>query len=213
MLGLIAAAGVLLAGCDSTSDGSARSVSDSNQPASTGLSSDSSGAHNPDRADGDLPQNGAPAVNDPLDVGVVKDDLCAAITDDQAERFPGELVESGTDGEDYCTWKYEKDMFRLGYINGELDLDNPKGLSKYYGNVNEDIVTVDPVGSVNGYPAVQLDIGHTESGGCVITVGIRNDLTYTSHVVLNDDHPSYDEPCELAREFAGVVVDNLKKDQ
>lgn len=213
-LGVIAAAGLALAGCSGSADGSAQPVHSTQQATATGKNTESSASQRtnlPGSSEDKLPQNGAPAVENPLDVGTLENDSCASITDKQAKQFSGEFVGAEMDDKGYCTWTYDKDPFHLGFIGGKLGLDDNNGLSAYY--QGEQAAKSDPVDSVDGYPAVQYDLDLETEGNCVIVVGVRDDLTYRVLVELESEHPSYDDPCEVAREFAGVVVDNLKEAQ
>lgn len=214
VLGVTVAAGLALAGCSGSADGSAQPVHSTQQTTATGQNTESSGSQEtnlPGSSEENLPQNGAPAVKKPLDASMLKDDLCDSITDKQAKQFSGEFVGSEMDDKGYCTWTYDKDPFRLGFIGGKLGLDDNNGLSAYY--KSEQATKSDPVDPVNGYPAVQYDLELETEGNCAIVVGVRDDLTYRVLVGLEPEHPSYDEPCEVAREFAGFVVDNLKEAQ
>src|SRR5699024_2284198 len=191
-------------------DGSAQSTSVSDVPTSTGQASEPSQPQGSDSAANGLPKNGAPAVENPLDASMLKDDACAAMTDEQAKQLPGNFQDTRMSGND-CSWGYRDDMFRIGGIGGSLDLDHPGGLSDYYGSSDNDLGKTIPVDTVHGYSAIQYDIGQSESGSCVIKIGMRGDIVYTAQAVLTSDHRSYDAPCEVTREFAEIVVENLKE--
>jgi len=216
VLGAIAVTGLILSGCSAAADGSAQPVPSGQLPSSTEQNTEpsvSQGEDSSGSSGGDLPKNGAPAVEDPLDASMLQGDLCSAITNKQAQQFPGEFVGSKIKNSE-CVWTYDKDPFHLGFINGTLQSGNSQGLSKYYGgSFDEEIAKVKPVDSVKGYPAIHFDLGKSDSGVCVLMTGLRNELIYTTQVVLEPEHPSYDSPCEFAREFSGVVVDNLKEAQ
>jgi len=211
-LSTLAVIGVLVAGCGGAVDGSAQPVSTSAHSSSSSQQTDSA-LPDGDGSERDLPQNGAPEVEDPLDVSMLRDDLCAAMTEEQAKQFPGDFAGSETDDKGYCTWAYEGDIGYLGFVSGKLRTANSEGLSKYYGKMDSNDANSSPIDPVNSYPAVRFDLGLTSDGNCSIIVGFKDDLTYDILVELKSDHPSYDEPCEVARKFAGVVVDNLKDAQ
>ena len=182
------------------------------QPGSDGPDIQPTGEDRQDGSTSDLPKNGAPDVANPLDASMLRDQPCKAVTDQQAEKLPGKLSDTAT-RKDGCVWSYDGDLFRLGAINGDLEVDNPEGLSSYYGDFDDDDTKVNPVDPIKGYPAIYFDIGTQDPGNCVIKVGIRNSLVYTSHAVLDSEHPSYDEPCEVAREFTEIAIENLKEAQ
>lgn len=210
--GVIAVIGVVVAGCNSSADGSAQSLLPSSKASSTEQQDPTPSGEDDTDAE-DLPQNGAPTVEHPLDASMLEDDLCAAITKEQAKRFPGELQGSEIGDKGYCDWTYDNDLWHVGFIGGRIMTENHKGLTKYYGPIDDDVAEANPVDPVNGYPAVHFDLGKTDEGTCSIIVGLRDDLTYDVLVTLESEHPSYDEPCKVARKFAETVVDNLKEAQ
>lgn len=204
VVGVGAAVVLLVSSCGEVS-GSAHPVTGGSQEVPTEGNSDQ-------RVD-NLPQNGAPAVSDPLDTESIDDDPCVAMTDDQAEDFPGKFsgtsIKSGS-----CLWQYDGDEYgNFASIGGSLELNNHDGLTKYYGDIDEDIEKVEPVDPVHGYPAIHVDLKAKTDGNCLIKVGVRDDVVYDSLAILEREHPSRDSPCDVAREFAGVVVDNLKEAQ
>lgn len=209
---VIAVAGLVLSACSGAADGSAQSTSASNVGTSTEQELESSHLPDSNSSSNDLPKNGAPHVENPLDVSMLKGDECAAMTEKQAKEFPGNFDETRMRNDD-CEWIYRDDMFIIGGVGGSLDLDHPGGLSDYYGNADSDSYELEPIDPIKGYPAINFDIGKEGSGSCAIKVGVRDDLVYTSLPILDPGHPSYDKPCEIAREFAEVVVENLKEAQ
>jgi|GEM_PF-2369339 len=211
-LGMFAVVGALLAGCSGAVDGSAQPVASSDRHASGAPGTESSLPDDTDVSEDNLPKNGAPPVEDPLDASTLKDDLCSAMTDEQAQKFPGKFVGTEMD-EGFCSWPYNKGSFRVGSVSGRLNPNNPHGLSKYYGEMNKEDSKSSPMDPVHGYPTVRFDLGLTPEDNCSIIVGLRDDLTYDVLVQLYEEHPSYGEPCQVARKFAGIVVDNLKEGQ
>lgn len=199
---VVSLCGVSLVACNPAADGSAEPLPGKQQATSNSQESPSK----------DLPKNGAPAVKEPLDVSSIKDDPCEAMTEKQAGEFPGTLLNTETRS-GKCAWKYEGDRYRLGSVGGGLELDSSKGLTKYYGDIDDDVAVVDPVDAVEGYPTVHFDADVSTGGVCALEVGLRDDLVYTAQAILESDHPSYDNPCDAARDFAEVVVGNLKEAQ
>lgn len=195
-------ASMLLAGCGGPVNGSAQPVSDNHN-----TSHSKQGDGSPDQ---DLPQNGAPAVENPLDASVLENDPCEAMNSEQAEEFPGDFEGADVDQGD-CVWTFEGEDYRLGYITASPESGNPRGLTKYYGSIDEDTMKVIPERSINGYPAVKVELDLRTNGNCVIKLGLRDDLVFDSQITLEEEHPSYDDPCEIARKFSGFVVDNLKE--
>lgn len=212
MVAVAVVTGLGLSACSGAADGSANPIRSDGAGTSAGQAPGSSQSLGEDPAASGLPKNGAPAVENPLDASMLKDDECAAMTDEQAKQFPGKLDEIRMRKSD-CEWVFKEGVFSTGGIGGPLDLDHPGGLSDYYGNADSGSYNLELIDPIKGYPAVNFDIGKEDSGSCAIKVGIRDDLVYTSLPILNSDHPSYDEPCEVAREFAEIVVGNLREAQ
>src|SRR5699024_7324929 len=115
-LATVAVAGLVLAGCSGTLDGSAQPASPVRETLSQGQSADSSESREASDSESpseNLPSNGAPKVETPLDASGLKDNLCMAMNDKQAEQFPGEFAGAEITDEGYCVWKYYQDPFRL----------------------------------------------------------------------------------------------------
>jgi|SRR5699024_1744425 len=163
-----------------------------------------------------LPKDGAPEVADPLDVSMLKNDLCILISDSQAQQFDGTfdgLEHKAEDDSPRCLWKYDGNRYPIGYMSYWIREDNPDGISKYYGDISEQSATVEPIDPVLGYPAIRFDVKQDDPGSCVYKVGVRDDVVITFHVLLMEEHPSRDSPCDVAREFSGVAIENLKEAQ
>src|SRR5699024_5471669 len=136
-LGMFAVVGALLAGCSGAVDGSAQPVASSDRHASGAPGTESSLPDDTDVSEDNLP----------------KDDLCAAMTDEQAQKFPGKFVGTEMD-EGFCSLPYNKGSFRVGSVSGRLNPNNPHGLSKYYGEMNKEDSKSSPMDPVHGYPTV-----------------------------------------------------------
>lgn len=163
-----------------------------------------------------LPRHGAPVVTDPLKVDSLKSDTCNAMTQEQAESFAGTLTGTKVerDGESaYCVWNYSGGRYPYGSIRGGLDMSNDDGLTRYFSQKNSGGWKVQKIDAIAGYPAVIHDVGLQSIGGCVIAVGVQNDLVYKASTQLGSEHPSRDKPCEIARNLATLAVQNLKEAQ
>lgn len=159
-----------------------------------------------------LPRHGAPEVTNPLDVGMIKQDPCDAITAHQAKTFSGTVTDTEIESGD-CVWNYDGGRYLLGSISGGLDLDNSEGLTRYYAQKDKGNWQIEPIEPISGYPALIHDVDLKSVGGCVVVVGVQNDLVYTASTQLGSEHPSSDTPCKVAKKLAGFVIGNLKEAQ
>lgn len=170
----------------------------------------------PSASENESPKNDIPEVSDPLEVGVLTNDICSAMDEEQVGNLPGKIVdvESEKDQHDLsCRWTYDGDRYRLGAVIVGLNVEESEGISKYYNDSGGNPSDVRPVDPIYGYPAVQLDLGHTNEGICVYEVGVRDDLTFSSQVILEGEHPSRDTPCEMSKQIAEIVIANLEEQQ
>lgn len=164
-----------------------------------------------------LPKHGAPDVQHPLDTSGVASDACSALTSKQIESFAGEFEEKKhfiVDAKSHnCQWIFTESgtYYPLADLIGGLNLeDSSNGLSTIYlHHTNGDLGTFKPL-QVEGYPAVIYSNGEQRSGRCVLAVGVSNKVAYVADVSTFEAHPKFDQPCELAKKFAGYVVQNLK---
>lgn len=165
------------------------------------------------------PTNGAPDVTDPLNTSAIEMDPCHAVSEQQLESFPGSLDETKpeTSGarSKTCAWIFNGDEgYSFGDIRGGVNVDDDGGLGTLYQQQAEGKLGIfKPVDAINGYPALVYNTGQGRDGRCVLAVGLNNEHIYITDVSFDDNHPSYESPCEPAKKFAGLVVENLKEGQ
>jgi hypothetical protein len=200
-----AAAVVLVAGCTTSTTGQATSVPGGGPDASTGSSTTT-----PENSD-DLPTNGAPKVDDPLDTAKFQDDPCLTLTSDQSEGTFG-LSPTGrpTSSElgEACEWTSAETQAEVEVTF--LDKD-PRGLSAEYA-VNDEgrWVFFEPL-TVEGYPAVARGLADRRPDGiCTVVVGASDEIAYAVTVQQSEDRVGTVDPCEVAANVAAETVKTIQ---
>lgn len=204
-IALLGAAVLFVTSCGGGSDGSASPMTGSGTPTARATSPQQK-----------LPNHGAPPVADPLSIASIKQDICSAMSKQQATSFAGTLIDTEVKRSSNslkCLWEYKGDRYLLGDLSGRISLKKHYGLTRFYAQKAKGNWNVNPIGKIHGYPAVIYDAGMQDLGSCVVVVGIQNDKVYYAQAILEDGHPYSDNPCRVAKEFAGFVVQNLKKAQ
>lgn len=186
--------GLLASGCTTATQGNA-------VPAVTAQSESS-----PD----DLPRDGAPKVEDPLDMRQFRD-ACLLLTSEQSQSL--DLGTNGTPSESafgsQCDWKNDT----TGSDVQILILDKTdNGLSGPYGSNEEgELEVFEEVPPIEGYPAV---IGMVRDirdlGNCTISVGVRDELAIDFSVRLSRVNVGKKDPCEVTARVAGMAVQTIK---
>lgn len=195
------AAVALLAGCTTSTSGHAFPALE-DAPATS-----SESPNDPD----ELPTDGAPKVNDPLDTTKFVENPCLVLTPVQSEGIfgfsPSGKPYTSTLGHG-CRWKNEEtraqaEVFFLDKI--------PRGLSAEYA-VNEDgrWVVFEEL-TVEGYPAViRSQIDRRPDGICTIVVGASDKIAYEVIVRQSQDRIGTIDPCEVAADVAGETVKTIQ---
>jgi hypothetical protein len=163
-----------------------------------------------------LPQAGAPSVDNPLKTDSIDNTPCNAATAEQVESIGGKLKNADTSpmlGKSMaCHWVFEDG---LGAISANTLPENTSGLSSLYSKQSKGQLTAfQPLPPIEGYPAVLFaDGGRLGDGVCSMTAGLRNDLSYIVGVDLDPRNPHYSDPCDLATKLAGFAIQYLKGKQ
>jgi hypothetical protein len=163
-----------------------------------------------------LPSHGAPNVVEPLNTTGIDNSPCDAVTKEQIESLGVPLKKSSVNPNlvksKYCHWIL---VDGAGTFDGGTVVDNPSGLSSLYATNTEGGLThFQPTPLIEGYPGlVYAQGGRVGDGECTLAVGVRNDLTYTVNVGLNNTNPNYKDPCGAAQKIAGFAIQYLKGKQ
>lgn len=147
-------------------------------------------------------ENGAPRVEDPLQVNGIVDEPCGALAADQLRALgfsPGELNTFGDD--DGCDWRLANST--LGTVTVR-PLVSENGLGDVYGR--QDYSEYFEPTTVNGYPAVYESVlDERNDGGCTLYVGVTDELAVEVDTTFLDV-----EPCPVAEETAEAVITRLQ---
>lgn len=187
--------GLVLTSCTTTTQGHAVPAS---PPTTTGRAVE-------------LPSHGAPKVANPLDVTRFEEDACLALTAAQAQElvieYPGEPWKSQF-GE-ACKWETPKGGgdVSLGFFSS---VDT--GLSAAYAeNENGEFEFFEPLGEIEGFPAVAHGGRDIRSAGtCEVSVGVSDELSFIVTVNLSSGNVGTKDPCEAGATVAGMALRTMK---
>ena len=190
---------VMAAGCTVTSAGTPR-------PASTEATSD-----DPAGSEG-LPSDGAPKVEDPLDVSHFEQNPCDALTPEDAKELNVPVTgEQGGDAfGETCNWRNSQTR---GYLSVSFFSGDPRGLSSVYREA-EGVgwPYFEPVDDIEGHPAAAFSTSEAKPTiTCVVVVGVTDQLVFTTHVSLSDANIDKVDPCEMAAKAAGMMMRTMQE--
>ncbi|WP_216210642.1 DUF3558 domain-containing protein [Amycolatopsis aidingensis] len=198
---LLVTVAILLAGCSGQEPGSP-----SLAPTATGQSP--SGTSEPTSA----PNNGAPKVENPLDISRFQQAPCEVLTSEQVTRIFNAKVSpepdiNGPSGP-ACSWSAGLPT------KASVSVIFPKvydGLSAIYGNGDRARLfeVLDPVA---GYPAVASSIydDPRTTGACPVIVGTSDTTAVNVNIQLSEDKVGEADPCQAAHDVAAMVISNIK---
>ncbi|WP_254897063.1 DUF3558 domain-containing protein [Amycolatopsis sp. Hca4] len=163
----------------------------------------------------ELPNSGAPKVNDPLPAKVLDGSPCdSALTEEQLAGYlgkPGAPEPKDSELGPMCDWASTS-----GSSAGILvayETKTGQGISFTYKNEKPKASRwVDDLDPVQGYPIVgYVDVGASGQRSCVLVVGVSDELAYSLSLVLGDDAAEKGkDACQLGRGVADTVLTNLK---
>nr|WP_245573260.1 DUF3558 domain-containing protein [Amycolatopsis benzoatilytica] len=149
-----------------------------------------------------------PKVNAPLDAAKYEQNPCALLSSAQAT----EVIKSVRNRQGkglvgpICTWNdADSNSVAVGLVPGQ------GGLASSYAYRDSAAGYFQVAPDVNGYPAVYTSPSDDrKNGGCQAVVGIKDDETLTSSVLLDKTSPDYRDPCSLAAKAAAAAVATIK---
>lgn len=189
----------VVAGCTTTSEGTP--LPDSNA---------TTDAPSPDEPGGDLPSNGAPKVENPLDVSQFEQNPCAALTPEQAQELKvpatGEQQDNGVGLT--CYWRNSETG---GMVTLHFFSEAKGGLGAVYLEAeNDDWPYFEPIEDIEGYPAVAYNVKVKDPiTDCSVAVGVTDDLSFTASVDLSNANIGQKEPCEVTTWATGMVMKTM----
>jgi hypothetical protein len=163
----------------------------------------------------ELPNSGAPKVDNPLPASALDGNPCdSALTTEQLTGYLGQSTTpepSDTVLGPTCDWASTSGS-AAGILVG-YETKAGQGLSLTYKNEKPKASRwVDDLEAVQGYPAVgYVDVGTTDNRTCVVVVGIADDLAFSVSLSLGDSAAQAGkDACTLGRGVADAVMTNLK---
>lgn len=191
---VIAVLGMLVvSGCTTTSPG-------------TPLPGSSTGSS----ADSDLPTDGAPKVENPLDVSRFEQKPCDVLTPEDAEELniPATGEQEGDSLGETCYWRNTQTR---GSLAASFFSGDKRGLSSVYQEAKgSDFPYFEPIGDVEGHPAVAYNTEEeAPRTDCTVAVGLSDQLVFTARVALSDANLGRRKPCEVAADAAGMMMKTM----
>lgn len=199
---------LIVAGCTTTSEGEP-------SPATTTetgeVSTESSTAPTSSDVD-DLPSDGAPKVDEPLDTTRFQQDPCTVLTASQAQQELNLSPQGEPEDVAYgngCNWSNPQSR---GLVSIEFLTGNTRGLSALYAaNERGEYPYFVEMPPVEGYPAVASDIEDRRPRGiCIVAVGVTDELIFDVYLQLSQANVGKVEPCEMAARVAGLALRTMK---
>ncbi len=104
--------------------------------------------------------------------------------------------------------KYEQNPCAL---LSQAQLPHQGGLASAYQHQDSQSGYFEAIPEIDGYPAVLSGTTDSrKSGGCQAIVGIKDDETFTSSILLQPQSPLYQDPCSLAVKTAAAAITTIK---
>src|SRR5262245_3894595 len=189
---------VVVSGCSVPSAGTPMPAS------STQTSSDAPG--------GDLPSDGAPKVDNPLDASHFEQHPCDVLKPEDAKtlNLPSTGKQEGTAVGEGCTWRNSETR---GTLHVTFFSSDERGLSsvyqeakgagwQYFGRIDD----------VEGHPAVAFNQDEKKPKySCVVVVGLSDQLVFAANIALSDANVGHADPCDIGAQASGTMVKNMRE--
>ncbi|SDC85758.1 DUF3558 domain-containing protein [Actinokineospora iranica] len=163
----------------------------------------------------DLPSDGAPKVENPMDVSKFVNDPCASLPPRRTQELVG--APTGTPSDDVtgvsCQWvNHSPDTFNGSSINVHFFSKVPTGLSGLYrANKRGEWEFFEPLSPIEGMPAVTYGkLDSRSSGRCAVAVGVSDTMAIDVHTKQSLSKTNRDQACSVAVMVATDVVKTLK---
>lgn len=192
-------------GCTTTSQGEPKPVP-TNEASTTEPTSPPTGNND------DLPSNGAPKVEDPLDTARFEQDPCSTLTTAQTKE-----LNLPADGEKEeipygigCIWR--NPTTRASLSIGILT-DIEVGLSGFYAaDQRGEYSYFIPLPDIENYPAVATDSNDRRSEGvCIVLVGVTDQVAVQFSLHLSQANVHQKDPCNEAADVAEKALQTMKE--
>lgn len=185
-------------GCTVASEGTPR-------PASSASTETSAGSEG-------LPSDGAPKVENPLDVSHFEENPCDALTPEDAKELniPATGEQDGDASGERCLWynSETRGSLSVGFFSGDK-----LGLSGVYRDAKDGkFAYFEPIDDIEGYPAIAYNPDAEDPViDCGVVVGIADQLAFMARVDLSDANIGQRKPCEMAAKAAGMMLRTMQE--
>lgn len=177
------------------------------EPASTSKSSDSLTPQN-----GDLPTDGAPKVDNPVDVSHFEQNPCDALTAEDAKTLnvPATGEQSNGGVGETCSWRNSETR---GSLSITFFSEFREGLSSVYREAKTAGWSYfERINDVEGHPAVAFNRAEEKPKyECSAVVGVTDQLVFTTRVAISDANVGKRDPCEAATQAAGMMMRTMRE--
>jgi len=199
----LALVALALAGCSSSTIGTAN-------PAASSDASDAPGTASGTQGSG----NGAPKVSSPLDPAKLKADACSVLSSSQRSALG---VEDGTprttSAGTTCAWVYSSDETRSSRVDIAADpnTDGLAGIYDLYAKGGKDQYEYWEPAEVSGYPAVYAATKDFRAKGqCKLLVGVTDSQAVQVFAQIGNG-PGASDPCPYALKAAEAMIQTMKE--
>jgi hypothetical protein len=175
------------------------------------VSSDVSSA-SPSGTEDDLPSDGAPKVDHPLDVSHFEEHPCDALKAEDAQTLnvPAEGKQNDNGSGLGCGWTNTKSGGSLGldFFSGDK-----RGLSSLYREAKDlEFPYFEPVDDIEDYPAAAYNSKEKNpTSECLVGVGVTDQLSFSVYVAVSLDNIGRKNPCEAAVGATEMLLRTMKE--
>lgn len=164
-----------------------------------------------DPPDDELPSDGAPKVENPLDASHFEENPCDALTPDQANEL--NVSTTGTRADTSfgkgCLWRNEETggATAIGFLSTVK-----RGLSETYRSYSKgEFEYFEPIEDLEGFPAVAWDTkSENPTNQCSVTVGVTDQLTLQTLTELSRENVGEKNPCEVGLLATSEMLTTMK---
>lgn len=192
---------VVVSGCTVPSEGTPLPATSTQEP--------SSGSNS------DLPSDGAPKVENPLDASHFEQKPCDALKPEDAKTLnvpPEGEQQKGSNLGEWCMW-FNHDT--NGSLSAYFFSGDERGLSSVYREAHATgWAYFERIDDVEGHPAVVYNLSRKKEQpkeGCTVAVGLTDQLVFTADVSISDAKLGNADPCPYAVQAAGMMMRTMQE--
>lgn len=176
--------------------------------AASPTTSASGGPSNPGE---DLPSDGVPKVENPLDVSHFEEHPCDALTPEDAKELniPAVGDQSDNGAGQSCDWVNRKTR---GSLRASFFSETGRGLSGVYEEAKgSGWPLFQRIDDIEGHPAVAFNISQAKPiYDCAVAIGLTDRLSFTTTAMLSDANAGKTNPCDAAAQAAGMLLRTME---